>query len=210
MNGEPTSRATRRRRSLLPAFAIGAIGLAGCVQPSLVPRVGVMNYDNALTEEGSRHFDRAIAEWLTTSLGEDPRLAVIERDEVIQSSYLVDPTDTYVARNVLNLRRVGRRIGADYLIAGSIARLEGNYLLTARLYSVETSSVVPGSAMTRSCHRLEDVYSLVQATAREMADRIAERAERVRRAEQERLDARRGAGSPPPGANTRPPPGGRR
>ena len=93
---------------------------------------------------------------LTANLVNYPRVSVVER----QQNPVVGQRDWLAA---------GRQAGVDYVIAGSISKLNDNYILNARLLSMTTGQIVPGSSVTRSCDREEDLYPLAQAVARVLA-----------------------------------------
>ena len=77
--------------------------------------------------------------------------------------------------NPEHLQSLGKKLEANYLIVGSIQRLDNNYILNARLFSVTTGEGVPGASSSKSCRRQEDLYPLIQAIASEMAYQIRTR-----------------------------------
>lgn len=175
-----------RRALLIPALAAAVLAASGCQFPTAPYRVGVMDFDNALNDPSTAGLSRSLAELMTANLTADPRIAVIERDDVINASLRVVPGTRRIERNTSNLRRVGRRIGADYLIVGSITQLETTLILNARLFSVRTGTAVPGASQTKYGRRLEDLYPLIQNISRFMAHQVGMR-----------YDARRVGGQTP-------------
>lgn len=125
-------------------------------------RVLVMNFENSIQETKARDYNRILAEWMTANLdhySRNFRLTVIERQKL---GGLLDGAEVNPGR----WRHIGRKADADYLVVGSIGRLDRNFILTSRLYSVRDGEVIKGSSVTRYCKREEDIYPVIQAMAR--------------------------------------------
>ena len=76
-------------------------------------------------------------------------------------------------------REIGQKLNADYFITGSVSMLENNFIMTARLYSVTTGKVVPGSAKTVSCSRAAELYPQARILAKSLIYQIESRQPRV-------------------------------
>lgn len=129
-------------------------------------RVLVMDFQSS--ELALDKYSKSLPELFTASLANYPRVGVLERQDV-QSSDL---------RYRYQWRRVGREVGAHYLLIGSINKLDENYIINARLYSIGAGQIVKGSSTTRACTREEDIYPAVQAISRIMARHLNVLAER--------------------------------
>ena len=64
---------------------------------------------------------------------------------------------------------------ADYLVAGSVSRLDEEFIIVVRLFSVRKGLVVPGSAIQQSCHNEEEIYPRTEAIALHLKDQILRR-----------------------------------
>lgn len=147
------------RRSLLPALAV-LLALAGCArEPSIRDRrVFVMDFESTVAEPGVPG-GAALAELMEQSLVNQPRIAVITRRG---QSPLLQKT----AARQMTPADLGARVDADYVVVGSMTRVGGNYILNARLVSVDNGNVVNNSSITKACRQERDIYPLVQAVAR--------------------------------------------
>jgi TolB-like protein len=124
-------------------------------------RVLVMNFESTVSDKNAGAYSRALAEMMTACLVNYPRVAVIERQDL----RALEGSDSRPMR----WQSLGRQAGVDYVIVGSVSRLEKNFILTARLLSVRTGEIVKGSSVTRYCQREEDLYPVIQAMSRAMA-----------------------------------------
>lgn len=155
------------------------IALAGCQTAQRKRRVAVMEFEVAVPGEESEKFASTIAMLVTDELIRDGRIGVVPRhdvNEILESrARSGDP---------ISLRRLGQILRVDYLIGGSIARLDGNYILSSRLYSVSTGETVPGTSASKSFRREEDLYPSTQSIARFMAHQVASYDERLKLSEE--------------------------
>lgn len=161
------NRSSPRRKRMLHLLGLVALPLLlalGCSRgPALRdPRVLVMNFENTIENHGSTVYTRSLAEMMTSCLANYPRVAIVERQDLTS---LFEKLQNSPKR----WQEIGRKAKVDYVIAGSIARLDQNFILNARLLSVATGDIVRGSSVTRYCKREEDLYPVVQAMSRIMA-----------------------------------------
>lgn len=132
--------------------------LTGCASAVRDRRVLIMNFENGVPgSEQTAPYSISLAEMMTACLANSPRVAVLDRQD------LAGLISRATGPKQISWRDVGRRAGADYVIVGSIAKLDRNYLINARLLSVSTGVIVKGSAVTRYARREEDIYPAVQA-----------------------------------------------
>ncbi len=138
--------------------------LVGCVrqQSTRELRVMVVQFENATPDSGFAH-GQALADLMTGVLANTQHVAVLERQGLRPP---VEPAGE------LSLVELGRRAGADYLIIGSVSRLENNFVVGTRLLSVQSGQVVRNSALTRACRREQDLYPLIQGMATQTATQL--------------------------------------
>jgi TolB-like protein len=171
-------------RLALWALTLTGLVVMGCQSDPRVRRVAVLEFDVAMPGGRNPHHSRTIAELLTASLAGDSRLGVVDRSDIAQGVAVVEP-----GSDPQRLQQLGRRLHADYLIEGSLSRLEDTYILNARLFSVATGETVPGTSYFKSFRSEEDLYPSIQSVARFMAWQVAGYDERVRLAERARTEA---------------------
>ena len=162
--------------------------LSGSARDPLIRdrRVLVMDFENTLTDPSESDLSRGLAEMMMSSLINYPRIALIERQDLrhLFEEAGASPTRWY---------EIGKKADVDYVIVGSVSRLEDNYIIHTRLLSVSTGQIVKGSSVTRYCKREEDLYDVIQRMTRLMANHL--------RVLAERFDAM-AVGAPPPHAPT--------
>lgn len=121
-------------------------------------RVLIMDFENTVPGgEKEAPYSTALAEMVTGCLANSPRIAVLDRQDL--GSLL----SRVKGPKALSWQAIGERAKADYVIVGSIAKLDQNYLVNARLLSVKTGEIVKGSSISRYARREEDIYPAVQA-----------------------------------------------
>jgi TolB-like protein len=152
---------------LLSIGLLGLMSAMGCARtdPSYDRRVLVMDFQNMVPGEESAPLGRSLADMLTANLTNHPRIAVVERQ--------ANP-----ALVTGNWREAGERAEVDYVVIGSLSRLENNYIVAIRLLSMVTGEVVKGSAVERYCNREEDLYPVVAAMGNVMAHHLQVLAQR--------------------------------
>jgi TolB-like protein len=141
------------------ACLAGALGCARARGDSVDRRVLVMDFQNMIQEEQSSRLGATLADLLTDDLSKHPRIAVVERQNM-------------PALNDLNWREAGRRADVDYVVVGSLSKLDDNYIVSIRLLSMVTGEVVKNSSVERACNRKEDLYPLVVAMSNVMAGNL--------------------------------------
>jgi TolB-like protein len=174
------------RPRLLLAFTgvLVMLAMAGCQMDPRPRRVAVMEFEIAIPGEDNQHHARTVPELLTASLSNDKRIGVVERYDVQQGMAAVEP-----GRQPQQLQKLGRRLNADYLIEGSLSRLEENFILNARLFSVATGETVPGTSYFKSFQREEDLYPSIQSVSRFMGHQIANYDKRIELARKARAES---------------------
>lgn len=147
----------RRHRRLiqLAVLCLIPVLLGGCASAIRDRRVLIMNFESSVP--GSPQYSTQLAEIMTACMANAPRVGVLDRQDL---GWLLSRT---TGPKALRWQDIGRKATADYVIVGSISRLDQNYLINARLLSVKTGEIVKGSAVSRYAKREEDIYPSVQA-----------------------------------------------
>jgi TolB-like protein len=143
---------------LILAVLIGALGCAR-TPVNYDRRVLVMDFQNLITADQTSNLGAAMADLLTANLANHDKIVVVERQA---NPALQSPS----------WQEAGRKADVDYVIVGSISRLQENYIIAIRLLSMSTLEVVPGSSVERSCNREEDLYPVVAAMGNVMAHHL--------------------------------------
>lgn len=147
--------------------------LSGC---TMVPRrVAIMDFVVATEDPKNLYLGVAIPEWMTQNLTNyGDYIKLLERQDIHRFLSEIDanPNDP---RTLSRWQKLGQKINAQYLIAGSCSRLGQNYILAARLFSVETGQIIPGSATTQACTYDYEIYDRIKRMSAELAWQIKHR-----------------------------------
>jgi len=142
----------------------------GCV---LVPkRVAIMDFVNATNDHALDHLSVAIPETLITAMNRDPNtILILERQDINHYLEEIDRNPGPDSR-VDRFWQLGKRLGADYFVIGSVARFGKRFTVQCRLFSVETGRLVPASAVARSCDREEDLFEVACVLGAAMVQQV--------------------------------------
>lgn len=156
------------------AWVLAAGLLAACAHTSATRpfrRVLVADFEAMVPSASHTNVSTSVAEWVTASLVNTPHVSVIDREGL---DYLYQQA----RRRPDPWRVIGRLAQADYLVVGSVSKVDRNFIIQARIFSVRTGKIVPGSSVSRSCDRLEDLYPATQALTRVLGLHLQELARR--------------------------------
>ncbi|WP_026614827.1 adenylate/guanylate cyclase domain-containing protein [Ensifer aridi] len=164
-------RIARRRRAILP-YAVGATGLvlvaaftqmpalrvvAGDVTNSIVrlsgvepadarPTVAVLPFDNMSGEADQGYFADGLTEDIIANLARNPELQVIARNS------------TFALRGQAeDIRRIGERLGAGYVVEGSARRAGDQLRVVAQLIDARSGAHLWSRSYDR---RVEDIFAV--------------------------------------------------
>ncbi len=104
------------------------------------PRVAVLYFDHLGTDAELRFLRKGLTQMLITDLSDGDDLVVVERTDlemVIQELNL--GKSKFISRRTAN--KIGRMLGAQYLITGSYNNFRGTLHITAKLIDVELTTV---------------------------------------------------------------------
>ena len=165
---------SRRWRLLLVATAIVAATLAGYSQwkhshprsavPSGRVMLAVMPFDNLTGDSSQDYFSDGLTEEMITQLGrlDAARLGVIARASVMTYQHHQEP-----------IEQIGRELGVQYVLEGSVRRDASQVRITAQLIQVKDQT----SLWTRQYDReLKDLLLLQDEIAREISDEMMQSA----------------------------------
>lgn len=122
-------------RAVLLSSLLASLAFAG-----EKPRVAVLYFDISSTDPEHQVLKKGLAEMLITDIANDPAITVVERSRLeevlaeltLQQSGKVDPGTA---------QKVGKLLGAHYLVMGNLTMQKGSGRLDAKVVHVETAKV---------------------------------------------------------------------
>lgn len=128
---------------------------------SLDANLAVLAFENNTGDPRYDPFGRGLAHMMTTDLSTVPTLQLVERDQL---QLLVDELDLQQTEyfDEETALQVGRFVGAEHVIVGSIAAVDPEIRLDTRVVAVETAEVVQAESVTG---REDALFSLQQELA---------------------------------------------
>jgi len=188
----------------VPLLLLLTVLMSGCVM--MPTRVAIMDFENATGDPAFDKLKIAVPEYLTQYLTNYGFITLLERQDIHRFLAEIDsdPTDT---RNLSRWQKLGEKINAHYLIAGSCSRLDQNFVLCARIFSVEKGQVIPRSASTKTCMREYEIFDQVRSIASELGYQLKYRGGAVaRQSAQQGVPSREGAARLPAASERTPVP----
>jgi TolB-like protein/Tfp pilus assembly protein PilF/predicted Ser/Thr protein kinase len=178
----PASRRAARSNGGRIAAAIGALLIVVAVvawfarpapepEPAEAVTIAVLPFANLSADDENEFFARGVHEDVMTKLGGIDGIKVISRTSVAR---FVEPGD---------LAEVADRLGARYLVEGSVRRADDQVRVTAQLVDPATGGTLWSSSYDR---RVVDVFAVQSAIAQEIATTLERQ---VSPADRRRLDA---------------------
>ncbi len=140
--------------------------------PAIKPRMAVFIFENVGIVDSTMKWGETISEMLTTSLINSNRFKVIERsqlDKVLQEQALGQTgaldTETAVV--------VGKIMGLDAVVVGSVSKLVSQYEADARILNVESGeALTAASASAQSANQLRLVAETLAGNFAQQAHQI--------------------------------------
>jgi TolB-like protein len=188
-------------RSVLKLFTMltaTAIGLpAVVVAQANKPVIAVLTFDNVSIGKDRADYDglgKGIADLLITDMASNTKVRLVDRDRiqtVLQEHNLIKANSIDPQTAV----RVGKIVGAQYVIVGSFMNANGQMVLTGRTIDVETTEIAnPQKVQAKG----DDVLGLIAQLSSKLNNDIKLDAKPVRRTGD--------AGAAAPGASANVPP----
>ena len=122
------------------------------------PSIAVLPFVNLSGDPEQQYFSDGITEDIITELSRFRQLLVIARNSTFQ----------YRGQSV-DVRRVSRELGAQYVVEGSVRKLANRVRITAQLIEAATGSHIWSERYDRS---LEDVFALQDEVVRSVVTRL--------------------------------------
>jgi TolB-like protein len=162
-----------RKTSLLSVLAFVALALPLAGQDSR-PGIAVLPFENGGSYgKDKEDFDalrKGIAATLIFELARNPAVRLVDRE---QTQRLLDEQGLAVAERVdaATAAKVGKLVGARYMITGSFIDLYGDFRVDARIINVETGEIMKVVRSDPSLHDRKDMFRMIESVAnRVMAD----------------------------------------
>jgi len=129
-----------------PKPAITEVGQTAVVEPGTAPSVAVLAFDNLSAEPDQVYFSDGIAEDIITDLSRLSQLRVIARNSSF--TYKGGPVD---------VRRVGRELGAHYVLEGSVRKVGQHVRVACQLTETTTGALIWAERFDRD---LTDIFAV--------------------------------------------------
>jgi TolB-like protein len=136
--------------------------------PDTRPGIAVMPFDNGGSygqdKENFDALEKGIAGMLISELSQNPAARVVERENIQK---LLDEQNLGASGRVdpQTAAKVGKLVGARYVVLGTFVDFYGDFRIDARLVNVETSEIV--RAETDRMQR-DHLYDLIKAVAAQL------------------------------------------
>ena len=168
-SGQPQSRAAETQaaqpESPKPAASKDASAKGNSV------RVAVLYFDYDGQNPELATFKKAIAEMLVTDLAGQPGVTLVERSRLeeimaelkLQQSKAIDPATS---------AKIGKLLGAEYLVLGRYVDQMGKLRLSARVVHVQTGAIVAGKSALGKMEDFLDMEQDLAASLREVLQTI--------------------------------------
>jgi TolB-like protein len=142
---------------------------AAAQQQDTRPGIAVLDFDVSTVQRGQDRetydaLGRGLAAMTLTELTANPAVRVVERtqlQQILQEQNLghegrVDPQ---------TLSRIGKLIGARYMVTGSLIDLRGNLRIDTRVFNSETGEVLKTESVRG---RMDDVFDMIPRLAQQL------------------------------------------
>ena len=164
----------QRKLTASVALALGALAAsslaaqAPAAQQDTRPAIAILDFDLGLTLGQQRDDYEALRRGLASlTLGEmaaNPQIRVVERAQLQQ---LLQEQNLGREGRLDNetMARIGRIIGARYMVTGTFFDNRGNVRVDARIFNVETSEILRTQSVTG---RMDNIYDMVPRLAQQL------------------------------------------
>ncbi len=152
------------------AWLLLAIALATCCART-PRRLAIMDFENNTGDPNYEFLRRAVPEHLNSHLANNPRVDVLERQDIHPYLAHVDGLPPGLYRDS-HWQWLGRKIGAEFLIAGSIARLDHHLVLTSRIFDVERGQVLSETGLFEAFLHEYEIYYRTASLSQKIARRL--------------------------------------
>jgi TolB-like protein len=122
------------------------------------PCVGVLPFDNLSSEPEQEYFSDGVTEDIITALSKYRSLLVIARNSTFA-----------LKRRGGDVRQIGRDLGANYIVQGSVRRIGARVRITAQLVETESGQQIWAEQYDRE---LQDIFEVQDGITARVAARI--------------------------------------
>ena len=158
---------------ILLALALGATALPGFAQDRR-PGIAVLPFENGGSYgKDKEDFDalrKGLAAMLISELAVNPEVRLVDRFE---TQRVLDEQGLAVAERVdrETAAKIGKLVGARYMVTGSFIDLYGDFRIDARMINVETGEILKVVRSDPKYHDRRDMFRMIQSVAeRVMSD----------------------------------------
>lgn len=159
-----------RRRSVLCALTLAAFAsLSPALQAQDTrPGIAVLPFTNGGSygkdKEDFQALEKGMAAMLISELAQNPAARLVDRDEIKK---ILDEQNLAKegAVDAATAARIGKLVGAKYMVMGSFTDFYGKFRVDARLVSVETSEILKVVRGDPKLEKREEVFRLLQSVA---------------------------------------------
>ena len=157
-----------RRRALLALSLATVAALSPLAGQDTRPGIAVLPFENGGSygqdKENFEALQKGIPGMLISELSQNPAARVVDRDGI--ESMLAEQNLAKDGRvDAATAARIGKLVGARYMIMGSFVDLYGRFRMDARIVNVETSEIVK---VVKSDGKREDLVKLIQTLAEKL------------------------------------------
>ena len=154
------------RRRLVLVFSLAAVAaLSPLAGQDTRPGIAVLPFENGGSygqdKENFEALQKGIPGMLISELAQNPAAGVVDRDGI--ESMLAEQNLARDGRvDAATAARIGKLVGARYMIMGSFVDLYGRFRMDARIVNVETSEIIK---VVKSDGKRDDLFKLIQTLA---------------------------------------------
>ncbi len=157
-----------RRRALLALSLAAVAALSPLAGQDTRPGIAVLPFENGGSygqdKENFEALQKGIPGMLISELAQNPAARVVDRDGI--ESMLAEQNLAKDGRvDAATAARIGKLVGARYMIMGSFVDLYGRFRMDARIVNVETSEIIK---VVKSDGKREDLFKLIQTLAEKL------------------------------------------
>lgn len=157
------------RRRLLLSLALGALTfLTPLAAQDSRPGIAVLPFENGGSygqdKENFEALQRGIPGMLISELAQNPAARVVDRDN-IQSLLGEQDLGKDGRVDASTAARIGKLVGARYMVMGSFVDLYGKFRMDARIVNTETSEIV---TVVHTDGKRDDLFKLIQGLAEKL------------------------------------------
>lgn len=158
-------------RTIRTAFAVLALVAAGSIAAAAQdsrPGIAVLPFENGGSYgKDKEDFDalrKGIAAMLIYELSQNPAVRLVDRFE---TQRLLDEQGLAVAERVdrETAAKIGKLVGARYMVAGSFIDLYGDFRVDARIINTETGEIMKVVRSDPKLHDRKDMSRMIQSIA---------------------------------------------